>query len=154
MHDPSDDTGRAAAGAASSPQLPNPYGPPIPLEKARVVADAALAVAAQRGWRIAVAVVDPSGDLVHFARMDHTQRGSIEIAVEKARCAARFKRPTKAWEDRLAASPSILALPGVLPLQGGVPLLAGDEIVGAVGVSGALPSEDTACAEVGAAAAM
>jgi uncharacterized protein GlcG (DUF336 family) len=140
------------AGHPRSPQLPNPYGPPIDLATARGVAEAALAIAGQRGWRIAVAVVDPSGDLVHFARMDHTQRGSIDVAVEKARCAARFKRPTQAWEERVAASPAILALPGVLPLQGGVPLLARGEIVGAVGVSGALPAEDTACAEAGAAA--
>jgi uncharacterized protein GlcG (DUF336 family) len=146
MDDPND------AGKVTSPQLPNPYGPAIGLALARAVADAALAAAAHRDWRIAVAIVDPAGDLVHFARMDHTQRGSIEVAIGKARCAARFKRSTKAWEDRLAASPAILGIPGVLPLQGGLPLLAGGEIVGAIGVSGALPPEDTTCAEAGAAA--
>jgi uncharacterized protein GlcG (DUF336 family) len=135
----------------SSPQLPNAYGPPIPLPVAQRVAEAALAKAGQNGWTIAVAVVDPAGDLVHFARLDGTQKGSIDIAIGKARCAARFKRPTKAWEDRLPSSPAILALPGVLPLQGGVPLLANDLIVGAVGVSGALPSEDSECAEAAAA---
>jgi uncharacterized protein GlcG (DUF336 family) len=141
-----------ARPASTSPQLPNPYGAPIPLARARAVGEAALALAGERGWRIAVAVVDPSGDLVHFARLDHTQRGSVEVAIGKARCAARFKRPTKAWEERVAGSPAILGIPGVLPLQGGVLLLAGGEIVGAIGVSGALPAEDTLCAELGAAA--
>jgi glc operon protein GlcG len=135
----------------SSPQLPNRYGPPVSLAAARRVCDAALAKAAQDGWTVAVAVVDPAGDLVCFACMDHTQRGSIEVALEKARCAARFKRPTKAWEDRLGTSPAILGLPGVLPLQGGVPLLSADLIVGAIGVSGALPAEDSECAAAGSA---
>jgi uncharacterized protein GlcG (DUF336 family) len=136
----------------SSPQLPNAYGAAISLALAQRVADAALARAAQGGWTVAVAVVDPAGDLVHFARMDGTQKGSVEVAIGKARCAARFKRPTKAWEDRLPSSPAILALPGVLPLQGGVPLLSRDVIVGAVGVSGALPPEDSECAAAAAAA--
>ena len=136
----------------SSPQLPNPYGPAIRLEAARRVADAALAEAAGHGWRVAVAIVDGAGDLVYFARSDETQRGSTEVAIEKARCAARFKRPTKAWEDRVGGSPAILSLPGVLALQGGLPLLLDDAIVGAVGVSGALPAEDTTCAEAGRAA--
>ncbi len=132
-----------------SPQLPNPYGPPIPLAAARQVAEAALAFAASRGWNVAVAVVDAAGDLVCFLRTDQVQRASIEIAIGKARCATRYKRPTKEWEDRAAATPGILGLPGVLPVQGGLPLLAEGAIVGAVGVSGALPAEDTACAGAG-----
>ena len=137
---------------STSPQLPHPYGPAITLPAARRVADAALARALERGWNVAVAVVDPAGDLVCFVRSDEVQRGSIEVAIAKARCAARFKRPTQAWEERLGGSPAILALPGVLPLQGGLPLVANDRVVGAVGVSGALPTEDTECAEVASAA--
>jgi glc operon protein GlcG len=137
----------------SSPQWPNPYGPPIPLAAARAVAAAALARAQDRGWTIAVAVVDTAGDLVCFERMDHTQLGSIQVAIEKARCSARFKRPTRTWEDTLGGGKqAVLGLPGVLPLQGGIPLLLDDRIVGAVGVSGALPAEDTECAEAGASA--
>jgi len=137
----------------SSPsQLRNGYGPPIALLAARRVADAALARALERGWNVAVAVVDPAGDLVCFVRTEQVQRGSIEVAIEKARCAARFKRPTKAWEDRAAASPGVIGVPGVLALEGGVPLLSGDLIVGAVGVSGALSAEDGECALAGLAA--
>jgi glc operon protein GlcG len=134
---------------STSPQLPNPYGPPVAAAAARRIAEAALARAAEHGWNVAVAVVDPAGDLVCFLRTDHVQRGSIDVAIEKARCAARFKRPTRAWEERLGAAPAILGLPGVLPLEGGLPLVAGGAIVGAIGVSGALPPEDTACAEAG-----
>jgi glc operon protein GlcG len=130
-------------------QMPNPYGPAIGLEGARPLAAAALREAVANGWTIAVAVVDAAGDLVLFERMDGTQVGSIDVALEKARCAVRFKRPTKEWEDALVAGRTpVLGLPGVLPLEGGIPLLDGaTRIVGAVGVSGALPPQDTRCAE-------
>jgi uncharacterized protein GlcG (DUF336 family) len=131
---------------ASSPQLPNPYGPPISAADARIVAEAALAFAGARDWNMAVAVVDGAGDLVCFLRSDHVQRASIDVALAKARCAARYKRPTKAFEERAAGAPGILGLPDVMAVEGGLPLLSGGAIVGAVGVSGALPAEDGACA--------
>lgn len=137
---------------ATSPQLPNPYGPPISGADARRIAEAALAHAAARGLNLAVAVVDPAGDLVCFLRSDEVQRASIDVALAKARCAARYKRPTKTFEDRAAETPAVLGLPDVLPIQGGLPLLAGGAIVGAIGVSGALPPEDSECAEAGRAA--
>jgi glc operon protein GlcG len=137
---------------SASPQLPNPYGPPIRQDAARRVAEAALAFAAARGLFVAVAVADGAGDLVCFLRADEVQRASIEVALAKARCAARYKRPTKAFEDRAAGSPGILGLPGVLAVEGGLPLLSGGAVVGAIGVSGALPAEDGACAEAGRAA--
>lgn len=130
-------------------QLPNPYGPAVDLEAARHVARAAVAHAAANGWTVAVAVVDTAGDLVCFERMDETQVGSIQVALDKARCAVRFKRPTKEWEDALAGGRNaVLGIPGVLPVEGGIPLLDADGgIVGAVGVSGALPPQDSRCAE-------
>jgi uncharacterized protein GlcG (DUF336 family) len=137
---------------STSPQLPNPYGPPISCATARRLAEAALAFGAARGWFVAAAVVDAAGDLVCFLRADEVQRASIDVAIEKARGAVRYKRPTRAFEERVAQSPAILGLPGVLPIQGGLPLLAGGAIVGAIGVSGALPSEDSECAEAGRAA--
>jgi uncharacterized protein GlcG (DUF336 family) len=130
-------------------QLPNPYGPAIRLDAARRVAAAALAEAERNGWSVAVAVVDAAGDLVLFERMERTQVGSVEIAQQKARCAARFKRPTREWEEALSGGrTAVLGLPGVLPLEGGLPLLDGaGAIVGAVGVSGALSAQDGQCAE-------
>jgi uncharacterized protein GlcG (DUF336 family) len=135
-------------------QLPNPYGPAIGVEGARRVAAAAVREATASGWTVAVAVVDGGGDLVLFERMDRTQVGSVEVAQQKARCAARFKRPTKEWEDALAGGrTAVLAIPGVVPVEGGIPLLdASGAIVGAVGVSGALPAQDEQCARAGAAA--
>lgn len=137
---------------ATSPRLPNPYGPPISAAAARRVAEAALAHAAASGWTMAVAVVDPAGDLVCFLRADEVQRASVDVAVAKARCAARYKRPTKTFEDRAATSAAVLGLPDVLPLEGGLPLVSGGAVVGAVGVSGGAASEDGACAEAGRAA--
>jgi uncharacterized protein GlcG (DUF336 family) len=137
-------------------QLPNPYGASLPLEAARRLAAAARAEAAANGWRVAVAIVDAGGDVVVLERMDGTQVGSVEVARGKARCAVRFKRPTKEWEEALAGGrTAVLAIPGVVPLEGGLPLLdAAGAIVGGVGVSGALPAQDSRCAERAAAVPM
>jgi glc operon protein GlcG len=75
--------------------------------------------------------------------LDGTQPASQDIAVAKARSAARFQRPTKALEDALAGGrTALLGVPGLLPLEGGVPVILGGAIVGAVGVSGMASSED------------
>lgn len=134
------------------PQLPNPYGPSLDLAAARRVGAAAIAEAAAGGFTVVVAVADAGGDLVLLERMDGTQLGSVEVAIEKARCAVRFKRPTKEWEEALAAGrTAVLGIPGVLPVEGGIPLLDRDgRIVGAVGVSGALPRQDGQSAEAAA----
>ena len=76
-------------GSASA-QMPNPYGPSISLETAKKVAVPALAEAAKNNWTIAVAIVDPGGNLVYYEKMDNTQLGSAHIAVDKASTAAMF----------------------------------------------------------------
>ena len=81
-----------ATATASLAQMPNAYGPSITLEVAKKVAAPALEEAVKNHWSIAVAVVDPSGNLVYYEKMDNTQLGSSTIAVDKARTAARFKR--------------------------------------------------------------
>jgi uncharacterized protein GlcG (DUF336 family) len=132
-------------------QLPNDYGPMVGVETARKVADAAIAEGKKNGWHVAAAVVDTAGDLVFFERMDNTQAGSTIVAQEKARTAARFKRPSKAFEDAVAGGRQvILSLPGVTPIEGGVPLLIEGKIVGAIGVSGATSPQDAQCAQAGA----
>jgi len=137
-----------AARHAHAQAMPNPYGQ-ISLEVARKVADAAIAEGRKNGWNVAAAVVDTAGDLVFFERMDNTQSASMVIAQEKARTAARFKRPTKALEEALATRPAILGLPGATPVEGGIPLVIDGKIVGAVGVSGAKSSEDAQCSQAG-----
>ena len=79
------------------------YGAPINLENAKKVAAAALAEVRKNSWTMAVAVTDPAGDLVYYEKMDDTPLGSTVVCHEKARSAARFKRPTKAFQDMLAA---------------------------------------------------
>jgi uncharacterized protein GlcG (DUF336 family) len=133
-----------------------PYGPSISVENAKKAAAAALAEAVKNHWTMAVAVVDPNGTLIYYEKMDNTQLGSATVAVEKARSAALFKRPTKAFQDALPAPGPppgirILGLPGAVPIEGGIPLVADGKIVGAIGLSGDSSDNDGKCAQAGAA---
>jgi glc operon protein GlcG len=142
--------GAAAQAPAAAPPPPPAYGAPIAIEVARKAAASAIAEGKKNGWFVAVAIVDPAGDLVFFERMDNTQSGSIVVAQAKARTAAQFKRPTKAFEDGLAAGrQAILGLPGAIPVEGGIPLIIDGKVVGAIGVSGATSAQDTVCAQAG-----
>ena len=131
------------------------YGPPITTASAKKVASAALAEALANNWAMAVAIVDPAGTLVYFEKLDETQHGSVAVALAKARSAALFKRPTKAFQDQVAeggVGVRVLALPGAMPLEGGVPLILDGLIIGAIGVSGATSEQDGQCAKAGVAA--
>ena len=133
------------------------YGPSITLDVAKKGAAAALAEARAHSWNMAVAVVDTAGLLVYFERMDDTQSGSVLIAQAKARSAALFKRPTKAFQDTLAAGGDglrVLGLEGAVPVEGGVPLLIDGRIAGAIGVSGGTSAEDGVCAQAAVKALM
>jgi uncharacterized protein GlcG (DUF336 family) len=126
------------------------YGSPIRLETAKRAAAAALDAARRNNWTMAVAVVDIAGELVYFEKMDDTQNGSVRVAAAKARSAALFKRPTKAFQDTVTASPDgvrILGLEGAVPIEGGVPLVIDSLIVGAIGVSGGTSQQDGVCAQ-------
>ncbi len=138
---------------AGAQMLPNPYGPPISVDNAKKAAAAALAEARKNNWTMAVAVVDPNGDLVYYEKMDNTQLGSAQVSINKARSAARFKRPTKAFQDALAAGGAgmrVLGLEGAVPVEGGVPIIIDGKIVGAIGVSGDTSEHDGVCANAGA----
>jgi glc operon protein GlcG len=131
------------------------YGPNITVETAKKIAAPAIAEARKNNWNMAVAIVDTAGDLVYFEKMDDTQVGSTQVAQSKARSAARFKRPTKAFQDALAAGGEglrILALDGAIPVEGGIPLVAGGKIVGAIGASGGTSQQDGMVAQAGASA--
>ncbi len=139
--------------ASAVAQMPNPYGSPISLENAKKAAAPALAEAAKNNWNVAVAIVDPAGNLIYYEKMDNTQLGSANVAIDKARSAALFKRPTKAFQDALAAggdSVRLLRIQGVVPVEGGIPLVADGKIVGAIGVSGVTSAQDNQCAKAGA----
>src|SRR6478609_7384541 len=109
----------------------------LTLEAAKAVAAAAERFALERGWTVAVAVVDAAGGLILFHCLDETQPGSQDIAVLKARTAARLHRPTKALEENIAGGRvALLSVPNMLSLEGGVPLRVNNKVVGAIGVSG------------------
>jgi glc operon protein GlcG len=143
--------GAAIAGRAQ--MMPNPYGAAVTLENAKKAAAPAMAEAEKNHWAMAVAIVDPSGNLVYYEKMDNTQIGSANVALDKARTAALFKRPSKAFQDALAAGGDglrTLSLQGVTAIEGGIPLVMDGKIVGAIGVSGGTSSQDGQCAKAGA----
>jgi glc operon protein GlcG len=122
----------------------------LTLAAAKAIASAAEAFALARGWTVVIAVVDPRGGLLLLHCLDDTQPVSQEIAVEKARTAARMRRPTKSLEDAIAGGrPALLTL-GMVMLGGGVPVRVNGEVIGAVGVSGMTSAEDAEVAEAGA----
>lgn len=128
------------------------YGSAISVDTSKRVATAALDEARRNGWTMAVAIVDAAGDLVYFEKMDDTQTGSVTVSQSKARSAARFKRPTKAFQDALTATPDglrILGIEGAVPVEGGLPIVTGGKIVGAIGVSGGTSQQDGQCAQAG-----
>lgn len=127
-----------------------PYGPDVNLEQAKKIAAGAAAEAKKRGWRLAIAVVDNHGFLVYFERMDDTQTAGVDVAIDKARAAAMFRRPTKVFEDAVGKGRlALLGLRGATPLEGGIPIMSGGKVIGAVGTSGANADEDGAAAIAG-----
>jgi glc operon protein GlcG len=133
--------------------MPEPYGIPIGVDDAKKAAAASLAEARKNNWTMAAAVVDTGGHLVYFEKIDGTQTGSVAVAIAKSRSAALFQRPTKAFQDMLAAAGDglrVFGLEGAVPVEGGVPLIRDGKIVGAIGLSGGASSQDGQCARAGA----
>jgi glc operon protein GlcG len=131
-----------------------PYGQPISLERAQTALGAAVAEARKRDWKMNVAVADPAGHLIAFARMDGAMLAAIQIAEHKARAAATFRRPTKYFEDAINVMHLnyVLAFDGMIASRGGIPLIENGAIIGAIGVSGGTDSQDEIVSIVGAAA--
>lgn len=135
-------TGAGQVVAQSVSAAPH-YGQAITLSEAQRIADRAVTAAAARGFTMAVAIVDPHGEMMVFQRMDDTQYGSNGVALQKARTAATFKRPTKAFFDALAGGRmAVLSTPGVIAVEGGIPIVVEGRVVGAIGVSGGSAIED------------
>jgi glc operon protein GlcG len=129
-----------------------PFGAAITMDKAQAAIQAAMAEATKRGWALNVAVVDPNGDLVAFGRMDGAQLASVPISQHKARVAARYRRPTKAFEDGVQkfGFNYLLTLDDVIASRGGIPLIDGGKIIGAIGCSGGTGSQDEVVCTAGA----
>jgi uncharacterized protein GlcG (DUF336 family) len=140
-----------APAPAAAPVLP--YGPAITLDQAKRVMAAAELEAAKNSWQVAITVIDSGGNLVMFHKIDNAQLASATVSEGKARTALEFKRPSKALDDAIAAGGAgmrLLALKDITPLEGGVLVVVGGRIIGAIGVSGALSSQDAQVAKTGA----
>lgn len=121
------------------------YGTNINLEQARKVIAAGQVEAKKNNWPVAIAVVDTAGNLVAFEKLDDTQTASVEVAQDKARSSAIYRRSSKVFEDLVAgagAGTRVLNLRNASTVEGGIPLTVGGKIVGAVGVSGVTSQQD------------
>jgi len=140
----------AAAGLASAQDRRPGYGPSINTATAKKVAAGVIAECAKNQWNISVAVVDTHGGLLYYERMEDTQYASNDIAIGKAKAAATYRRPTRAFADVInKGGPATATLPGVVASPGGNPIFVDGKIVGAVGVSGVTGDQDEQCALAG-----
>lgn len=122
----------------------------LTLDDAKKIAAGAEAEAKRNEWPVVIVIVDDGGHLLYLQRIDHTQFGSINVAIEKARAAIAFRRPTKIWEENIAEGRlRYLNLPGTLPIEGGLPITVNNQFVGAIGVSGVRSFEDAQVAQAG-----
>jgi uncharacterized protein GlcG (DUF336 family) len=138
-----------AAVAAAQDKRPG-YGTPVNTATAKKIAAAVLAECQKNSWNVAVAVVDPHGALLYFERMEDTQWASNDIAIGKARSAATYRRPTRAFADAInKGSPSTATLGAIYASPGGVPIFVDGKVTGAVGVSGVTGDQDEQCAKAG-----
>lgn len=97
---------------------------------------------------VCMAVVDPSGSLITFDRMDRAPYGCVDAAIAKAKSAALFRVKTSVNMQRVNGDePAIANTPHMVPLGGGVPVTNNDVVVGAVGVSGATNAMEVKIAE-------
>jgi glc operon protein GlcG len=141
----------SAGGLPARAPFDVPYGMPISLQSARVALQAAEAEAARHGWPEAMAVTDPSGELVAFARMDDTQNASPGIAVRKAATAARFRRDTRTFYNNFEGGHTAAGTldSSLVASPGGYPLVEGGKIVGAIGCSGGSGDQDADICKAG-----
>ena len=137
-----------ALAATASAQLTDKKA--LTLAAAKKMAAVAETEAVKNNWRMVIAVVDDGGYLIYLQRTDETQAGSVDVAIQKAKSAVMFRRPTKVWEDALAGGrQAILGLSGAMPIEGGVPIMLDGKLLGAMGVSGGTAAQDGQVAKVG-----
>ena len=145
----------ALGGGTAGAQAPRPAAAAprqsVTLDAARALVDAALARAQAIGVPMSVVVVDESGVLKAFARMDGNSQASVQLVQSKAFTANAFRAPTHVLAANNAADPtrvaSIAAEPNMTLLAGGYPIAAGGVVVGGLGVGGGSPQQDMEVAE-------
>ncbi len=115
----------------------------LTLEAAKKLAAVAEAEALKNKWTMVIVIVDDGGNLMYLEKIDNTQIGSIEVAIQKAKTSISFKRPTKSFEEKVIGGRTvILSLPEVVAIEGGVPIVVDGQYIGAIGVSGGTSEQD------------
>jgi glc operon protein GlcG len=136
-----------------APAAAPPYGEPITLEQAKKIAAAAEAEAKKLNLNDAIAIVEPNGQLVYFQKMDGTQYGGFNVAIDKATSSVLFRKPTTAFDAALKAGNTyLLQLRGANAVPGGLPIIVGGKLIGGIGISGGSGPEDVQVGEAGLAA--
>lgn len=133
-------------------QVPQ-YGANISLDDAKKAIAAGQAEARKNGWPVAIAILDNAGLLVAYERMDNTQTGSVQVAIDKGVSAAMYRRSTKVFQDLVAgagAGTRVLNLRNASAVEGGLPIVVGGKIIGGIGVSGVNADQDGMVAKAGA----
>jgi uncharacterized protein GlcG (DUF336 family) len=123
----------------------------VSLAEAKKLIAAAEAKSGEIKVDMCIVVVDANGDSIASVRMDDCQVGSVDVALAKARTAARFRRPSKVFEDGVAGGRNAILALGVMPIEGGVNLVAGGKTIGAIGCSGGTAAQDGQVCLAGAA---
>jgi glc operon protein GlcG len=128
-----------------------PVKPCLTLEVVKLIAAGAHTKASSNGWKVSIAIVDDGANLLYLERLDNAQISSSEVAQGKARTAMRYQRASRLLEEAVVGGrTSLVAVEGITPLQGAVPLIYDGQIIGAIGVSGVLPTQDEQVAMAGA----
>ena len=128
--------------------------PSVTAELAKSMIEAAEAKASELGIPFVIAIVDDSGVLKAFSRMDGAPLISVQVAQDKAYTAVGFGLATDAWHDFVKDDPPLAmgAAPGIdrlIVFGGGYPIMVDDTAVGGIGVSGGHYSQDQEVAEAG-----
>lgn len=142
----------AAGETSAQPPATQPaqgYGAPIRLEEALALIRRAMDLATAQQLKLAVAVVEPTGELVAFARMNDVAYGAVTLAQQKARTSARFRMTTANGEEQVQNGRSpLLSAEDFVTIGGGAPIIVDSRIIGAIGVSGASAKQDAAIASL------
>lgn len=150
----------AAQGAVAQPKpTPRPTTAPtlnravLSSAGAQAAMTAAMDEANRHGWLASIAIVDDSGRLLAFRRTDGAPIGTIEVARRKAETSIKFKMPSELIGKMVQqGGPAMLTLGDLVAVAGGYPIMANGEMIGAIGVSGGMATEDAAIAKAGIAA--
>jgi uncharacterized protein GlcG (DUF336 family) len=128
--------------------------PSVSTELAKAMIDAAERKAAEMGHPFVIAIVDDSGVLKAFSRMDGAALLSVQIAQDKAYTAAGFGLSTDAWHDFVKddaplAMGAAAGIDRLIVFGGGYPIMIGGKLAGAIGVSGGHYTQDMDIAKAG-----